>query len=139
MLDRFVTASTKTEKKSWFVSQGISDVSFLEGVSLKDGTQPFDLKWPGRKLPPLASTQSRQHEVEADLLDFYNRFFTRWVSTLDFDTIASEFGADGGRAAPSGPAEVPTQAVSPSWWHASRSGAYEITDAWQRSRIQSKP
>ena len=34
-LDRFITASTKTEKKSWFVSQGISDVSFLEGSQLE--------------------------------------------------------------------------------------------------------
>ena len=91
-LDRFITASTKSEKKSWFVSQGVSDVSFLEGVSLKDGAQPFELKWPGRRLPQLASPQSRQHEVEASLLDFYNRFFTRWMSTLDFDAMASEFG-----------------------------------------------
>jgi hypothetical protein len=91
-LDRFIAASTKTEKKSWFVSQGITDVSFLEGVSLMDGTQPFELRWPGRKLPPLAALQSRQHDVEAGLLEFYNRFFARWVSTTDFDAIVSEFG-----------------------------------------------
>jgi hypothetical protein len=93
-LDRFITASTKTEKKSWFVSQGISDVSFLEGVSLKDGAQPFEMRWPGRKLPPLASSQSQQHDVDAGLLDFYNRFFAKWVSTVDFNAVASEFGPD---------------------------------------------
>src|SRR5437879_1119346 len=62
-LDGFITASTKTEKKRWFASHGISDVSFLEGISLRDGAQPFDLKWAGRKLPPLAPPQSPPHAV----------------------------------------------------------------------------
>jgi hypothetical protein len=94
LLDGFITASTKSEKAGWFHSQGISDVSFLEGISLRDGTKPFDLKWPGRKLPPMATAQSRQHEVEADLLDFYNRFFAQWVATDDFEALAAEFGPD---------------------------------------------
>jgi len=92
LLNGFIAASTKTDKKRWFVSHGISDVSFLEGISLRDGAQRFELKWPGRKLPPLTSTQSRQHAVDADLLDFFNRFFTQWVSTVDFDAVASTFG-----------------------------------------------
>jgi hypothetical protein len=96
LLDGFITASTKTEKKRWFVAQGIGDVSFLEGISLPDGTQSFELKWKGRKLPPLATPQSRQHAVEADLLDFYNRFFAQWVATEDFDALASAFGPDFG-------------------------------------------
>jgi hypothetical protein len=96
LLNSFIAASTKTEKKHWFVSQGINDVSFLEGVSLRDGAQRFDLKWPGRKLPPLTSTQSRQHAVDADLLDFFNRFFAQWVSTVDFEALASAFGPGGG-------------------------------------------
>jgi hypothetical protein len=91
-LDGFIAASTKTDKKRWFISHGISDVSFLEGISLRDGTQRFDLKWPGRKLPPLATPQSRQHAVDADLLDFFNRFFAQWVSTMDFEALASTFG-----------------------------------------------
>ena len=91
-LDGFIAASTKTDKKRWFISHGISDVSFLEGISLRDGTQRFDLKWPGRKLPSLATPQSRQHAVDADLLDFFNRFFALWVSTLDFEALASTFG-----------------------------------------------
>jgi hypothetical protein len=96
LLDGFITASTKTEKKRWFVSQSISDVSFLEGISLKDGAQSFELKWKGRKLPPLATPQSRQHAVEAGLLDFYNRFFAQWVATDDFQALASAFGPDFG-------------------------------------------
>jgi len=93
-LDRFIMASTKAEKSKWFVTQGIGDVSFLEGTSLQDGAQPFAQQWPGRKLPPLASPQSRQHGVDADLLDFYNRFFARWMSGLDFAAVASEFGRE---------------------------------------------
>jgi uncharacterized protein DUF6765 len=93
-LDRFVAASTKSEKKRWFASQGIDDAAFLEGISLKDGVEPFTLAWPGRRLPPLAAPQSRQHEVQADLLEFYNRFFARWVTTADFQAMATEFGRD---------------------------------------------
>src|SRR6266550_6140963 len=80
-LSRFVAASTKAEKKNWFVAQGISDVLFLEGISLPDGPQPLDLKWPGRKLPPLKTLQSRQRDVPADVVTFYIRFLGRWLST----------------------------------------------------------
>jgi hypothetical protein len=98
LLDGFITASTKTEKKRWFTSHGVSDVSFLEGVTLRDGAQPFDLKWPGRKLPPLSSPQSHQHAVDPELLDFFNRFFAQWVTTERFDALASAFGAAGGNS-----------------------------------------
>jgi Family of unknown function (DUF6765) len=91
-LDGFIAASTKTEKKRWFASHGISDASFLEGITLRDGARPFELKWTERKLPPLATAQSRQHAVAADLLDFYNRFFAQWISTSDFRALASAFG-----------------------------------------------
>ena len=91
-LDGFIAASTKTEKKRWFASHGIRDASFLEGITLRDGAERFDLKWAGRKLPPLATPQSRQHAVAEDLLDFYNRFFARWISTNDFRALASAFG-----------------------------------------------
>ena len=97
LLDGFISASTKAEKRRWFLARGIRDVSFLEGISLTDGAEPFVLKWPGRKLPPLATPQSRQHDVEAELLEFYNRFFAQWVATNDFEALASEFGDDLGR------------------------------------------
>ncbi|HEV3020525.1 MAG TPA: DUF6765 family protein [Burkholderiaceae bacterium] len=108
-LDGFIKASTKTEKKRWFASHGISDASFLEGISLRDGAQPFDLTWPGRKLPPLATPQSRQHAVDAALLDFFNRFFAQWVATNDFDALASAFGPDFG----SGTAKRPAGSLPP--------------------------
>jgi len=93
-LSRFVAASTKAEKKDWFAAQGISDVSFLEGISLPDGPRSLDLKWPGRKLPPLKTLQSRQRDVPADVLAFYSRFLGRWLSTTDFEAIAADFGAE---------------------------------------------
>jgi hypothetical protein len=115
-LDRFISASTKTDKKNWFVSQGIDDVSFLEGISLKDGSKSFELKWAERKLPPLASPESRQHGVEPDLLDFYNRFFLRWVATDNFEALASEFGAIGSnklaRPAGTSPATSKTELIA---------------------------
>jgi hypothetical protein len=91
-LDKFVAAATKTEKRRWFATQGIDNASFLEGTSLPDGAERFDLKWAYRRLPPLALTQSRQHQIAPDLLDFYSRFFMRWVSTMDFAKLAAEFG-----------------------------------------------
>ena len=110
LLDGFVAASTKEQKRKWFNAHGIEDVSFLEGISLKDGTQPFTLKWSGRKLPPLPSAQSRQHGIDGDLLDFYNRFFLQWIATQNFETLALQFGPDfrtynaRGSAALTGPA-----------------------------------
>jgi hypothetical protein len=92
-LDGFIKASTKTNKAGWFVAHGVSDVSFLEGISRPDGAKAFAQQWPGRKLPPLAGKESRQHRVDADVLDFYNRFFARWLGTTDFGAVAAQFGA----------------------------------------------
>jgi hypothetical protein len=92
-LDDFIKASTKTEKAYWFAAHGINDVSFLEGISLPDGTDSFLQHWSGRKLPPLNSEESRQHAIDAALLDFYNRFFARWLSTEDFAAVVAEFSA----------------------------------------------
>src|SRR5258705_6614312 len=38
--------------------------------------------------------QSRKHEVSTELLNFYSRFFTRWLSSIDFEAMAAEFGAE---------------------------------------------
>jgi hypothetical protein len=76
----------------------MSDVSFLEGISLPDGAEAFLLHWPGRKLPPLSAPESRQHAIDAGLLDFYNRFFARWLDTEDFAALVTEFsGASGAK------------------------------------------
>jgi hypothetical protein len=89
-LDGFIRASTKTEKKKWFLAQGIDDVSFLEGISLPDGTQRFELHWPDRKLPPLKTLQSTQHHIDPELLDAMSRFFTQWVVATDFNALAAQ-------------------------------------------------
>ena len=51
---------------------------------------------------------SRQHDVDADLLDFFNRFFAQWVSTDNFDALAAAFGPDVGprNGKPSAPLNV---------------------------------
>ncbi|MEO6744717.1 MAG: hypothetical protein ABIN08_09580 [Caldimonas sp.] len=87
-LDGFIKASTKAEKQAWFASQGNTDPSFLSGISLSDGPQPFTLEWGGRRLPKLTALQSRQHETDPKLLDFFNRFFVDWLSRDDFDALA---------------------------------------------------
>jgi hypothetical protein len=89
--DDFIKAPTKTEKARWFAARGMDDVSFLEGISLPDGAEAFLQHWPGRKLPPLSTEDSRQHAIDPQLLDFYNRFFARWLSGEDFAAVAAEF------------------------------------------------
>jgi hypothetical protein len=91
-LDGFIKASTKSRKRDWFAAQGITDVSFLEGISLSDGAKPFELTWGGGRLPPVPTHQSRQHHVDEALLDFYHRFFERWMTARDFGALAAEFG-----------------------------------------------
>jgi hypothetical protein len=105
-LSRFVAASTKAEKKNWFAAQGLGDVSFLEGISLPDGPKPLDLKWPGRKLTPLNTLQSRQRDVPAEVLKFYTRFLERWLSATDFEALAAEFGVDTSKASKRGVSSI---------------------------------
>jgi hypothetical protein len=95
-VEQFAKASTKAEKQAWFANHGVGDASFLEGTSLQDGAHPFTLKWGGRKLPPLPSPESRQHFVDADLLQFYNRFIQQWMAARDardFEALAAEFSS----------------------------------------------
>jgi hypothetical protein len=101
----FLHASTKTEQRKWFAAQGVGDVSFLEGISIPDGAERFDLRWPGRKLPPLSTLQSTQHHIDQDLLDAMSRFFTQWVSTTDFDALAGQMAAPAGAARPAADAQ----------------------------------
>lgn len=90
LVETFARASTKTDKRKWFEAQGITDVSFLEGVSLPDGAQPFTQQWGGRKLPPLPTLQSTQHHIDADLLAFMSDFFREWASTGDLNALAAK-------------------------------------------------
>jgi hypothetical protein len=92
-LDGFIKAATKEDKAKWFAAQGIDDVSFLEGVTLRDGAGAFEAEWPGRRFPPVPTDQSRQPHVDDDLLDFYHGFFAQWVAGKDFARVAAQFGA----------------------------------------------
>jgi hypothetical protein len=92
-IDGFVNAATKTDKKSWFVAQGITDVSFLGDTTLKDGAERFDVRWSDRRLPALTSMRSQQHGVPADVLDYFSRFFVDWMSSDDLDRVAAQYGA----------------------------------------------
>jgi hypothetical protein len=99
LLDGFIRAGTKAEKQAWFAAQGITDTSFLAGISLKDGATPFDLEWGGRRLPRLAALQSRQHFIDPVLLDFFGRFFSAWLTGDDFDAVVREFAGPAASAA----------------------------------------
>src|SRR5882672_4114139 len=94
-LDGFIKAATKSEKTRWFMAQGMNDLSFLEGISLKDGAEVFDAEWPGRRFPPVPTDQSRQHHVDEDLLDFFHTFFEQWVGGKDLAAVSTMFAAPG--------------------------------------------
>jgi hypothetical protein len=98
LLKGFVDAKTKQSKAKWFRGHGIADASFLEGISLPDGSEPFLMSWNGRKLPALPSVSSRQHQIAPDLLLFFNTFFQRWLIGDDFTAMALEFGSAGAPA-----------------------------------------
>jgi hypothetical protein len=92
-LDGFVRATTKTAKADWFVAHGITDVAFLDGINLPDGTRPFTAIWSGRHIPPLTAFASGQHGVDPGLLHFFDDFFGRWISSDDFQTVAAAFAS----------------------------------------------
>jgi hypothetical protein len=92
VLEGFINSKTKADKQKWFVEHGISDVSFLQGISLPDGPVPFVGIWKGSKLPLLAKATSSQHHVDEGLLDFFNRLFASWITSDDFVATAAEFG-----------------------------------------------
>lgn len=138
-IDAFLRASTKTEERKWFAAQGIDDVSFLEGISIPDGAQRFDLRWPGRKLPPLSTLQSTQHHLAQDLLDAMSRFFTQWVSATDFDALAAEMAVPPTPAHPAGDAQSPETAPADKAELAARLRAWRIRDHGRIAEIAHAP
>jgi hypothetical protein len=88
-LDGFVRATTKSAKADWFVAHGIDDVSFLDGITLADGARPFTATWNGRHLPPLATFASSQHDIDPQLLQFFDDFLGRWIAGGDLKGLAS--------------------------------------------------
>lgn len=92
-VQRFSIAKTKTEKRNWFVAEGVSDTNFLEGISLPDGPNPGPLHWSGRQLPPLGETTAIQHNVPADMRAFFDRLVLSWSRSRSMRTVVKEFGA----------------------------------------------
>jgi hypothetical protein len=91
-VDEFAKAATKTQKRAWFVAQGVSDTSFLEGISLPDGPDPGVLKWNRRMLPALPGAASQQHDAPADVRAFFDRFLARWLGAERIEDVLAEMG-----------------------------------------------
>ena len=91
-LSAFATASTKTQKRAWFVDQGMANTHFLGGISLPDGPHPGPLTWSGQRLPPLADSKSLQHDAPADVLAFFDELLARWLSDERAENILADMG-----------------------------------------------
>lgn len=87
----FVSARTKTQKKAWFVAQGMPDVDLLGGITLPDGADTAFVRPRPSLLPELESNTSNQHEVAQDVKDFFDKLLATWVSDADLDKSMSEF------------------------------------------------
>jgi hypothetical protein len=107
LVEAFAKAATKTQKRAWFVAQGVPDTSFLEGISLPDGPDPGVLAWNGRMLPPLPGTASQQHDAPADVRAFFDRFLARWLGSERIEDVLAEMGPGKPRAAAHASEEVP--------------------------------
>ncbi|SAK81997.1 hypothetical protein AWB75_05194 [Caballeronia catudaia] len=80
-LTGFIVARTKRAKADWFVANGITDTSFLDGISLPDGPAWKASRWKGRRDIPTPMPPTTQSGVDSGLVDFYTRFFVEWVTT----------------------------------------------------------
>lgn len=80
-LPAFISARTKRAKADWFVANGIADTSFLDGTSLPDGPAWKAIRWKGRRDIPTPQPPTTQSGVEPDLVNFYTRFFSDWLTT----------------------------------------------------------
>ncbi|WP_233852941.1 hypothetical protein [Paraburkholderia sp. HD33-4] len=76
----FSSAKTKAQKAAWFSSHGISDTTFLDGVSLRDGPGWLPVRWNGPKLPDLTSKGQAQHGADPVLVQFYRTFLDEWLT-----------------------------------------------------------
>lgn len=81
VLPGFINARTKSEKSSWFVANGISDTSFLDGISLPDGPAWNNVRWTGRRAIPTPADPSAQPGTDKEIRDFYLHFVTVWITT----------------------------------------------------------
>lgn len=90
-LDAFARAATKTQKRAWFVAQGVTDTGFLEGTTLPDGPDPGPLRFTGRSLPDLAVSGSTQWDAPENARVFFDKLIERWLSDEKPEAVVREF------------------------------------------------
>ncbi|WP_131723246.1 MULTISPECIES: hypothetical protein [Burkholderia] len=76
----FSAAKTKAQKAAWFRHRGITDVSFLDGISLKDGSGWTAVRWAGRRLPAFTSDGMNQRSAHPLIVQFYRAFLDDWLT-----------------------------------------------------------
>ena len=109
LLNGFVKATTKTQKRAWFVSQAMPDTRFLGGMSLPDGPDPGPLDWNGRKLLTLPGNASMQHDAPADARAFVDRLLARWLGAERVEVVVAEMaGAPPSGGKPSSDTALPS-------------------------------
>ena len=99
LVEQFARARTKTEKRDWFVGQGIDDTGFLHHTTLPDGPRPGALEFMGRMLPPLKSAKSNQNDAAPEVKAFFDEVFARWLGTESVESVVMTLGP-GGAARP---------------------------------------
>lgn len=90
-LAQFTSGSTKSQKAVWFKSHGIGDTSFLDGTSLPDGTGWNPVRWGGKKMPVLGNSVSTQAGIDPGVLQFFNSFFSAWLTGSTAPDVLSHF------------------------------------------------
>lgn len=97
---RFARGRTKSEKRDWFVAEGISATDFLEGASLPNGLAPGSLQFTGRSLPTLKDIKSTQWDAPEDARHFFDRLLTRWLGTEKIEAVVTDLaGSPEGKSA----------------------------------------
>lgn len=86
----FAEARSKTAKREWFVSQGIAETDFLEGITLPDGPKPGPLHFDGRQLPTLPKAISMQYDAPSDAREFFDRLIVRWFGNEPLDVVVAD-------------------------------------------------
>ena len=91
-VEQFARARTKTEKRDWFVGQGMDDTGFLHHTTLPDGPRPGALEFMGRLLPPLKSATSNQHDAAPEVKAFFDEVFARWLGSESVESVVMTLG-----------------------------------------------
>ena len=107
-LQGFVKGTTKTQKRAWFLAQGMQDTSFLGGTSLPDGADPGPLEWSGRKFLALPGNASMQHDAPADARAFVDRLLARWLGAERIEGVVAEMAGLSAGAKPSAASPWPS-------------------------------